>query len=117
MAKEFPFRDIVGVELSPRLAGIARRNAAIMTSRYPGRTAVRVLLADGGAFALPAGDLVIFMYRPFGEEPIARMVARVEAALAAEKNCSLHIVYYNPLLARLFSTSLLLRCRFAGLLA
>ena len=38
VATEFPFHSIVGVELSPHLAEIARRNAATMAQRFPQRT-------------------------------------------------------------------------------
>lgn len=116
VASEFPFRDIVGVELSPNLADIARRNAAIIAGRFPQRTAVRVVAADASTFPLPPGDLVIFLYHPFGLEPMARVAAQVNAALADEGR-SIFIVYYNPVLGRCFDESPLLVRRFAGVLA
>src|SRR5450631_155810 len=85
VASEFPFRDILGVELSPPLAEIARRNAAIIAKRFPRRTAVRIAVADASTFPLPAGDLVLFLYHPFGAELVAKVVAAVEAALSAER--------------------------------
>jgi SAM-dependent methyltransferase len=38
VASEFPFRDIVGVEISPSLAADARANASILRQRFPART-------------------------------------------------------------------------------
>lgn len=116
VASEFPFGDILGVELSPHLAEIARRNAAIMARRYPQRTAVRIEVADASAFALPSGNLVLFMYHPFGSDLVAKVVSQVEAALAREER-SIYIVYYNPVGGRCFDASPLLRRRFAGMLA
>jgi SAM-dependent methyltransferase len=115
VASEFPFRDICGVELSPRLAEIARRNAAIIARRYPQRTAVRLAVGDASTFPLPAGDLVLFLYHPFGAELIANVVAGVEAAIAAEHR-SVYIVYYNPVCGYCFDASPLLRRRFARVL-
>ena len=116
VATEFPFKGIVGVELSPRLAAIARRNAATMRTRYPDRTPVRIALADASTFAMPAGDLVIFMYHPFGEAAMQKLLARIETALAGEERRSICVIYYNPVLARLFDASPFLHRRFAGML-
>jgi len=115
VASEFPFADILGVELSPPLAEIARRNATLVARRHPSRTAVRVALADASRYPLPAGDLVLFLYHPFGAELVARVVAAVEAALADEKR-SVYVVYYNPVAGHCFDASPLLRRRYAGML-
>lgn len=115
VASEWAFRDIVGVELSPGLAAVARRNAARMAELHPGRTAIRVVVADASTFPLPAGDLVVFLYHPFGAELVARVVSGIEAALAAEPR-RLYVVYYNPVAGECFDASKRLRRRFAGML-
>lgn len=112
VASEFPFRDILGVELSAPLARIARRNAALVARRFPQRTAVRVVVADASSFHLPHGDLVLFLYHPFGAELVARVVTGVEAALKAAP-CTLYVIYYNPVAGHCFDASPLLRRRFA----
>jgi SAM-dependent methyltransferase len=115
VASELPFREILGVELSTSLAAIARRNAAIIAQRYPRRTAVRIVVADASTFPMPSGDLVLFMYHPFGAELVAKIVEGVEAALAAERRC-IYIVYYNPVAGRCFDASTQLTRRFARML-
>lgn len=115
VASEWPFRAIVGVELSPALAAIARRNAARMSALHPGRTAIQVVVGDASAFPLPPGDLVIFLYHPFGAELVARVVDTLEAALAAEPR-QLYVIYYNPVAGACFDASPWLRRRFAGML-
>ena len=115
VASEFPFRDILGIELSPSLAQIARRNAAIIAQRYPQRTAVRIAVGDASTFPLPAGDLVLYLYHPFGAELVTKVAARVEVELAAERR-SVYIVYCNPVAGHCFDSSPLLRRRFARML-
>ena len=90
VATEFPFREIIGVELSPTLATEARKNAAILQARFPDRLPIRIETGDASTFTYPAGNLVVFLYNPFGEEIIAKVVAGIEAALAAEKTDSFH---------------------------
>ena len=112
VASEFPFRAIIGVELSPDLAKVAQRNAALIARRFPDRTAIRVAVGDASNFPIPSGDVVLFLYNPFGAELIAKVVQSVEAALRSEPR-SIYIVYYNPTAAHCFDAASLLTRRFA----
>ncbi len=116
VASEYPFRDILGIELSPALTATARRNAAIMARRFPRRTPVRVESADASSYPLPSGDLILFLYHPFGAELVSKVVDSVEAALAAEQR-SIYVVYYNPANHHCFDASTALRRRFASMVA
>ena len=115
VASELPFRDIVGVELSAPLAAIARRNAAIIAHGDPQRTVVRIAETDASTFPIPAGDVVLFMYHPFGAELVAKVVQAVEAALVTERR-SIFIIYYNPVAGHVFDVSQQLMRRFARML-
>jgi SAM-dependent methyltransferase len=115
VASEFSFRDIVGIELSEELAAIARANAALIASRYPKRTRVRVEVGDATAYPLPAGNLVLFLYHPFGTELVAKVVRAVEAALAAERR-SICVILYNPVNGACFDASPVLTRRFARMM-
>ncbi len=115
VASEFPFRGIVGVELSADLARSAEANAAIIAARFPGRTPIRVEVGDATAYALPAGNIVLFLYHPFGAELVIKVVKAVEAALVAERR-TIYVVYYNPVHGACFDDSQLLSRRFARML-
>ena len=115
VASELPFASIVGVELSPALAEIARRNANHLALRYPSRPAVRIVEADAGSFPLPAGNLVVYLYHPFGPEVMEKVVAAVEAALSAPGRV-VHVIYYNPVAGQCFDNSPYLHRHFAGML-
>lgn len=113
VASEFPFRNIVGVELSPSLVEIARANVAVMEKRYPGRTAVRVEVGDAGTFRFPSGNVVLFLYNPFGKELMTKVVAEMEAALAAEPRF-IYVIYYNPVWGACLDASPVLKRHFAA---
>ena len=66
VAAERRFREVVGVDLSAELVEIARANAAIMQARQSGRAPIRVVVGDAANYPLPSGDLVLFLYNPFG---------------------------------------------------
>ena len=104
VATEFPFRAIIGVELSPTLAEIARLNADIVGKMHPGRTRARIETGDAGNYHFPPGNIVLFLYNPFGEGIMSRVVAGVEAAIAAERR-SIYIVYQNPVFGTHFDAS------------
>lgn len=96
VATEYPFREIIGIELSTELAEIAEANAEKMALRYPERTAVRVLQADATTYQFPPGNLVVFMYNPFGAELMRKVVANLETALATGGR-TIYVIYNTPL--------------------
>ena len=113
IASEFPFRDILGVELSPTLAEAARRNAATMKKRFPNRTPIRVEIGDATVYPMPPGDVVLFIYNSFDRELMLKVVENVESALAADKQRRIFVVFCNPVSGDCFDASPLLTRRFA----
>ena len=109
VASEFSFRDIIGVELSAPLVAIAEHNAELIARRFPRRMSVRIVLEDATQFRFPAGNLVIFMYNPFGDTAIAKVAEAVNAAITNNPNRAVYIVYYNPVAGHRFDASPLLR--------
>jgi SAM-dependent methyltransferase len=112
VAAERPFREVIGVDLSPELAAIARSNAAIMGARHSGRASIRVVVGDAASYPLPSGDVVLFLYNPFGASLIAEVVAAVERALASERR-AIYVISYNPVHGGLFDASPVLTRRWA----
>lgn len=108
VASEFGFRSIVGIEISPELARIAERNAASVAARYPDRTAITVVTGDALDIRhLPGGDLVVYIYNPFGVDLVDRLRRNVEQILGAGDR-TVYVVYYNPVWGRVFDESPLL---------
>ncbi|HSS38155.1 MAG TPA: class I SAM-dependent methyltransferase [Polyangia bacterium] len=115
VAAERPFREVIGVELSPDLARIARANASIMAARNGRRAPIRIETGDASAYPLPPGDLVIFLYDPFGSELMAKVVGAVESAVRSAPR-AVYVIYYNPVSGRLFDECPVLKRRWATML-
>jgi SAM-dependent methyltransferase len=116
VASEFPFREIIGVELSAPLAAIAQRNAAMFARQHSGRPPIHVAAGDASTFPMPAGNVVLFLYNPFSDELIAKVVKSVEAALATRPDSIIYVVYYNPVGGHCFDASHALRRRSARMI-
>jgi SAM-dependent methyltransferase len=99
-AAQLPFRHVIGVELSAELCAVAQRNLAIMQRHGVLRAPVEIVHADVTAYELPPGDLVGYLYNPFGREILARLVERLEAA--ARAGARVLVFYVDPQHAGLF---------------
>ncbi len=94
LAAEMPFKAVVGVELHPTLAGIARRNAAIWRKAGRARAPMTIVERDAVEFAWPAGPCLAFLFNPFGETVMRRMVKSWKTSFAGRAG-QLDILYVN----------------------
>jgi SAM-dependent methyltransferase len=90
-ASRRPFRQIVGVEISPALVEIAKENRAAYTGEVRCRD-VRLVRADAAAFTFPRGDLAVFLYNPFRAEILRPILDR----LAGGPQREVAILYHTP---------------------
>lgn len=86
-----PFRQIVGVEISPALYEVAKENRAAYRGELACRD-IRLVRADAAAFAFPRGDLVVYLYNPFRAEILSPILER----LAADSGRDVVLVYHTP---------------------
>jgi SAM-dependent methyltransferase len=104
VGSEFPFREVIGVEISGTLAAMARSNIAIVRRTFPTRPPIRVAVANAMTYALPDVPVAIFLYRPFSAAGTATLLAHIETALQ-QRSHPLSIIYYNPVWGALFDDS------------
>lgn len=83
VASEWPFKRIIGIEISPALVGVARSNARRVREAEPKRTPIEVECIDAAAFVFPEGDLLVHLYHPFEAELLARVLTQLEASWRA----------------------------------
>lgn len=87
-----PYRQIVGIELSPALVEVAKDNR----SAYRGELAcrdIRLVRADAATFSFPRGNLVVYLYNPFGAAVLAPLLDR----LSADRRRDVVLVYHTPI--------------------
>lgn len=104
VASEFSFSRVIGIELSPDLADIARRNAAVIAARDPRRGPIEVQVGDATAMQAPAERVVYFMYNPFGSSLTEKLVEAFERQLANRLQHAF-VIYYNPVHGEVFDRS------------
>lgn len=95
MASDFPFNRIIGIEYSPELATIARRN--IRSYRNPAQKCHTIDVVEGNAAAFepPAGAAVFFLHNPFDEVILEQVLDRVRRS-RAERRQDDYLVYVDP---------------------
>lgn len=87
---EFPFSEVVGVEISPALIDVAVEN--LRRSRVDN---VRVINCDAAAFQDLDRVTHIYMYHPFRGEVVDAVLSNVQASLARAAR-RLTLIYKNP---------------------
>jgi len=94
LASTLQFRAVVGVELNPTLARMARRNVALWKRRGNARSAVTICCRDVMDYQLPAGPCLVFLFNPFGATVMKRLLKQI-AAHVARRRCPVDLIYVN----------------------
>lgn len=97
LASEFPFREIVGIELGPELHRAAQRNIHRYKTLTQKCTRFRLIEADFTTCALPQGNLLIYLFNPCFEPEMRKLVTNIRRRVMAELR-EAYILYLNPLL-------------------
>ena len=87
-----PYRQIVGIEISPALVEVAKENRAAYRGELACRD-IRLVRADAAAFRFPRGNLVVYLYNPFSAEVLGPMLDR----LCTDRRREVALVYHTPL--------------------
>src|SRR5271166_2131275 len=104
MASDYPFRRILGVELLAALDAIARENIRGYQRESQRCFALESVRADATTFQLPDGPLIVYLFNPFPEPGLRRLVANVGRSVRASPR-PLYVLYHNPVLEHVLSES------------
>lgn len=107
LAAKAGFGRIIGVEYSSDLHAKAAQNLAAAAKHVPHAYRVSLLNADAGDFAPPKGRVVYYLFNPFGDQVMRRVLDRLERAVQNDELEDLWILYANPV-----HESLLASCGF-----
>ncbi|MFZ0417372.1 MAG: class I SAM-dependent methyltransferase [Candidatus Sulfotelmatobacter sp.] len=108
MASDYPFRRIVGVELLPALNYAAQENLSKYRSESQKCFAIESICGDATEFAFPAEPTVLFLFNPFPEAGLKRVIANLEQSLR-EHPRTVYLLYHNPLLEHVLGESAALK--------
>ncbi|MEW6339422.1 MAG: methyltransferase domain-containing protein [Pseudomonadota bacterium] len=117
IASEYPFARVVGCDISADLVKTANANAAVLARRFPQRPPIRAVHANVADLAVPSGNVVVFMFNPFGPELMTTLLCKLEAGLASGAIAHLFVVYDNPVCGDVLDGSAYLKRWFAGMFA
>jgi SAM-dependent methyltransferase len=111
VASLYPFKKVIGVELNPALAAIARNNATQWATAHAADATARqiapieVLEQDALELVLPPTPVLLFMFHPFEAPVVEGLIQRIEQQLAkraAGKSTGLDLLYVNAECAQTF---------------
>jgi SAM-dependent methyltransferase len=94
MAAQYPFRKVMGIELSHPLNEIAAENIQRTRSRLRCQN-VEIVEADASKHVVPSDVTICYFYNPFSDDVLAQALDRLhESLLAAPRRITL--IYLNP---------------------
>ena len=92
MAAGYPFRSVLGIEISPQLHTIAEHNLQALPDEKRLAADVTFMCADATTYDPPPEPLLLYLYNPFGVAPMWRFRTNLEAALLAGRQHPLTVV-------------------------
>jgi SAM-dependent methyltransferase len=92
IASRLPFKQIVGVEISPALHEVARENLATYDRALQRCRDLRLVRADAADYAFPRGELAVYLYNPFRAPVLAIVLER----LLARPRRPITLLYHTP---------------------
>jgi SAM-dependent methyltransferase len=108
MASDYPFRRIIGGELLPALHQIAQENLTKYRSELQRCFALESICGDAAEFQFPEEPIVLYLFNPFPESGLRRVLANLEQSLR-EHPRAVYVLYLNPLLEHVVRDCAVLR--------
>jgi len=109
IASEFPFKRIIGVELSPRLHAIAQKNIQIYRSETQKCNNFELECVDATSYALPIEKTVFYFFDPFKLPVMSVVLENIRQSLEKQPR-KIFIAYVHPTHSNLMDQSGFLEC-------
>ena len=95
MASEFGFRQVIGVELHPGLAKIARENLVRWRSAKLNSCPIKIVHQDATEVLFPQSPCLLYLFNPFAAPVVKLLIERIETQFASRPGM-LDLIYFNP---------------------
>jgi SAM-dependent methyltransferase len=95
LASRFPFRKIIGVEISAELSAAAKENVRVFAAPWQMCREIKTVCGDATAFEFPGGPMVIYLYDPFLPPVLKRCLKNLARNLEADPR-EVYVVYVHP---------------------
>ena len=95
MAMEVGFERVVGVEFSPELCEIARRNVAVYLAKRDSVPDVVVIECDVVDYDISPSDQIFYLANPFDDTVLHKMWTNICNSIKASPR-NMWIIYHNP---------------------
>lgn len=103
LAAEFPFKRILGIELSPELVRIAEDNLIGYRGNRRCKT-IQLVCTDAREFRLPEEPTLCYFWDPFEAEVMRKVLENIRRSLAAAPR-EVYILYFMPMHRNLLDES------------
>jgi hypothetical protein len=94
VASCYPFRRVVGVEISDELCMTARKNAQLWRARRPTSAPIEIVVANALEYEFSDEDVIV-LNNPFDDVFLRQFLTRVEESLRLAPR-PLWVLYVNP---------------------
>ena len=96
LAAELPFKQIIGVELSPKLLGIAESNLKSYISKTRKSNIFQLACMDAAEYQVPREPAVYYFYYPFQAQVMCKVMEGLRSSLAAAPREAYVMCYSLP---------------------
>jgi SAM-dependent methyltransferase len=98
MAADYPFRQIVGIELLPELHAIAQDNLTRYRSESQRCFSIATVCGDARKYDFPQDPIALYLFNPLPELGLTTLIDNLMGSIR-ENPRPLYVIYHNPLLA------------------
>jgi predicted RNA methylase len=96
IAAQYGFRNVVGVEFSPKLCEYARRNIQIFRERCRSATEIDIVQSDASTYPIQPDQNVFFMFNPFGAVVMTQVLANLCRSVETAPR-GIWLIYNTPI--------------------
>ena len=93
-----PFRKVIGVEISPALAAVARAGLAARSRQHRAKE-IEIVVADAAEYTIPDEVTIVYFFHPFFGETFDAVMRNLDDSLDRRPR-RMSVIYVWPLFAR-----------------